>query len=71
MPESVKIMVFSTKNAKKIFWGGGIAPSPLARFFPSGEGDIPSPLYPRRLRHLDPSHSKILGTPLTTVGLPY
>jgi len=28
------------------------------------KGTGPSPNPPRRLRHLDPSHSKILGTPL-------
>jgi len=32
---------------------------------PSGEGDTPPPPPPlRRLRHLNPSHSKLLGTPL-------
>jgi len=54
-------MVFSTK-IRKILGGGGTAPSP-----------DPSPVGPphasshRRLRHLDTSHSKILGTPLALV----
>jgi len=51
-------MVFSTKNTKKI-GDGGTAPSTVGRGMPLG----PYPP-PRRLRHLDPSHSKILGTPL-------
>jgi len=50
-------MVFSTKKYEKF---SGEGHSHLSR---SGEGDTPhhaSP--PRRLRHLDPSHSNILGT---------
>ena len=58
-------MVFSTKKYEKIFWVVGTTPSPGPS--PSGEGISPpySPP-PRRLRHLDPSHSKILGTTLVT-----
>jgi len=57
-------MAFSTKK-RNIFWGGGTVlypdPSPTA----VGRGIIPPHAPPpRRLRHLDPSHSKILGTPL-------
>jgi len=39
------------------------APSPDPS--PSGEGDTPKTHPSRRLRHLDPSHSEILGTRLT------
>ena len=54
------------KKIRKIFWG------PF-RPFPQWGGGIPSPhSHPsRRLRRLNPSHSKILGTPLSkcwTVG---
>jgi len=53
-------MVFSAKNTKN-FMGMGTLPDPS----PVGTG-IPSPYAPppRRLQHLNPSHSKILGTPL-------
>jgi len=59
-------MIFSTK-IRNIFWAVSTAPSPDPS--PVGglymEGDTPSPLLtPRRLRHLNPSRSKILGTPL-------
>jgi len=51
-------VVSSTKNSKHFL---GRVPRP----FPQWEGGIPSPRpSPRRLRHLDPSHSKILGMPL-------
>jgi len=63
--ECVKTMVFLTKNREKYktkFLGRG--PQTL---HPSGEG-IPPPHNPhpplQRLRHLNPSHSKLLGTPL-------
>ena len=58
-------MVFSAKKYEQ-FSGEGAESDP----FPSADGDTPSPHptqpppSPRRLRHLDPSHSKILGTPL-------
>jgi len=50
-------MVFSTKNTKNYLGRGH---SSLPDPSPNGEGDTPSP----RLRHLDPSHSKTLDTPL-------
>jgi len=55
-------MAFSAKYEK--FYGEGAQPLPDPSL--SGEGIPPLPL-PQRLRHLDPSHSKILdsGTPLT------
>jgi len=60
--ECVK-MFFKQKSTKKIL-GRGPSPDPSH----SGEGDTPSPVpttHPlRRLRYLNPSHSKILGTPL-------
>jgi len=52
--EAPKYGIFN-KNTKK-FLGRGTAPFPDPS--PSGEGI---------LRHLDPSHSKILGTPLGDV----
>jgi len=59
--ESVKIWYFQQK-IRKIFYGGT---QPLPRPSPKWRGECPSPLStPRRLRHLEPSHSKILGTPL-------
>jgi len=51
-------MVFSTKNTTH-FLGRGHTPSQTLP--PIGEGAHP----PRLLRHVDPSHSKILGTPLS------
>ena len=65
-------VVFSTKNKKNFL---GRRHSPSSDPSPSGEGDAPwregdAPPQahpPRRLRHLDPSHSKILGTPLKNV----
>jgi len=60
-------MVFSTKYTKNFL---GREHSPLTRPFPQREGDTPGGGYPSpcqppsRLRHFDPSHSKILGTPL-------
>jgi len=62
-------MVFATKNTNN-FMGRGTAPSKSPDPSPSGDGDTPphSPT-PRRLRHLDPSHSKILGTPLILVAM--
>jgi len=55
-------MVFSTEKYEK-FSGEH---NPLPRPFPNGEGGIPLPMpHPaRRLRHLNPSHCKILGTAL-------
>jgi len=57
--ECVKIWYFQQKVQK--ISGKGTAPSPDS----CPVGRIPSPTHPpRRLRNLDPSHSKILGTPL-------
>ena len=60
-------IVVSTKKYEKFSGDGAPFPDPS----PSGEGDTPPHVMPlpislpsRRLRHLDPSHSKILGTPL-------
>ena len=51
------------KQKYENFMRKGHTPSPDPS--PSGEEDTLSPLpFPRRLRHLDPSNSKILGTPL-------
>ena len=53
-------MWYFQQKIRKIFWRVGTAPSPDPS--PSGKR-IPLPtLHPSR--HLDPSHSKILGTPL-------
>jgi len=56
-------MVFSTTENTNIFWGVGTAPSADPSLV---RRRVPAPHSPpsRRLRHLDPSHSKILGTPL-------
>ena len=53
-------MVFSTKNTKNFL---GRRHDPLPRPFPQLGGGYPLPMsHPtQRLRHLDPSHSKILG----------
>jgi len=57
-------MVFSTKKIRKKFFGKG-AHSPSQNLPPMGRW-IPHPHAspPRRLRHLDPSHSNILHMPL-------
>jgi len=57
-------MIFSTKNKKNFMERGHI---PLPRPFPTGEG-IPPPHTspPRRMRHIDPSHYKMLDTSLQT-----
>ena len=67
VPECVKICFnfYSDKIYEKFSGEGN---SPLTRSIPNGEGDTssphPSPLGACGLRHLDSSHSKILGTPL-------
>jgi len=53
VPKMRQNTVFSTKNAKKNFWGGAQPP--------------PHNSPPRRLRRLDPLHAEILGTPLLAV----
>ena len=59
-------MVFSTKKYEKLS-GEGAHPPPQT--LPPVERGISPPHAspPRCLRHLDPSHSKILGTPLQLV----
>jgi len=52
------------KKYKKFLGEGALLPSQTLP--PGGRGIYPSltPHPPQRIRHLDPSHSKILGTPL-------
>ena len=62
-------MVFSTKKIRNIFWGRGSGTARPQILPPVGSG-IPTPNPPWHLRHIDSSHSKILGTPLHTIVLP-
>jgi len=63
--ECDKIWYFQQK-IRKVLWGEGTYPSPHPS--PSEEGDTPSPDFtpsaPAVRYNLDPSHSKILDTPL-------
>ena len=60
--ECVKICFFPTKIRICLERGN-------SQTHPQWGGDTPSPRPPpRRLRHIGPSHSKILGTPLHTTG---